>query len=158
MHEYRLSESSRSQSIKHHNNSMRLDDWVLCRIYKKKNLGRSMEIKEEDQSLSTETIASGDTIGSHELSQKFPRICSLSHLWEMEYMNATIPQIFGENSYMDQNVLITNNGNGNQGSTRQQQLGEVPYHHNQYGNGNGHNSMMMMNQPVYANPIFEFQS
>ncbi|KAG4116403.1 hypothetical protein ERO13_D12G167000v2 [Gossypium hirsutum] len=35
MHEYRLSDSHKQ--IKKHSGSMRLDDWVLCRIYKKKN-------------------------------------------------------------------------------------------------------------------------
>ncbi|MBA0585965.1 hypothetical protein Gorai_016722, partial [Gossypium raimondii] len=37
MHEYRLNDSRKQ--ITKQNGSMRLDDWVLCRIYKKKNSG-----------------------------------------------------------------------------------------------------------------------
>ncbi|KAL3840565.1 hypothetical protein ACJIZ3_025156 [Penstemon smallii] len=85
MHEYRLSES-RSQPTKQ-NGSMRLDDWVLCRIYKKKNLGRNFEQKVED---SCQIVAATDP--SHDEPQVpykiFPRTCSLTHLWEFDYMNS----------------------------------------------------------------------
>ncbi|KAI9111442.1 hypothetical protein K1719_017132 [Acacia pycnantha] len=55
MHEYRLVESRTSQANKHVG-TMRLDDWVLCRIYKKKNMvGKTiMEEKQEFPSSSTE--------------------------------------------------------------------------------------------------------
>ncbi|TKY60460.1 NAC domain-containing protein 2 [Spatholobus suberectus] len=36
MHEYRLANVDRSASKKNNNNNLRLDDWVLCRIYNKK--------------------------------------------------------------------------------------------------------------------------
>ncbi|GAB2280252.1 hypothetical protein Dimus_024934 [Dionaea muscipula] len=48
MHEYRLSDS-RAQPLRHQQqergspSSMRLDDWVLCRIYKKRHAGRTVE-------------------------------------------------------------------------------------------------------------------
>lgn len=147
MHEYRLSEP-RSQPNRQ-NGSMRLDDWVLCRIYKKKNLGKALDIKAEDQS--AETVTAADA-ASYEPQQtqlsKFPRICSLSHLWEMEYMG-TISQLLGENSYNNavydnQNIV---NSNGNHVS---RQLGEVP--HQFQGNQSG-----ILNQPVYVNPVYEFQ-
>ncbi|XP_027153866.1 NAC domain-containing protein 2-like [Coffea eugenioides] len=146
MHEYRLSEP-RSQPNKQ-NGSMRLDDWVLCRIYKKKNLGKALDIKAEDQS--TETLTTADAASCEpqqtQLS-KFPRICSLSHLWEMECMG-TISQLFGDNSYNavydNQNIV---NSNGNHVS---RQLGEVP--HQFQGNQSG-----ILNQPVYVHPVYEFQ-
>nr|DAD31305.1 TPA_asm: hypothetical protein HUJ06_010156 [Nelumbo nucifera] len=42
MHEYRLDGSNCRQPTKI-NGSMKLDDWVLCRIYKKRHLERSVE-------------------------------------------------------------------------------------------------------------------
>ncbi|KAF2298875.1 hypothetical protein GH714_028497 [Hevea brasiliensis] len=45
MHEYRLNDSRKQ--VKQQNGSMRLDDWVLCRIYKKRNIGRNLEEKVE---------------------------------------------------------------------------------------------------------------
>ncbi|KAF8370179.1 hypothetical protein HHK36_003735 [Tetracentron sinense] len=53
MHEYRLTDNT--NSTKHpgidmaaKKNSLRLDDWVLCRIYKKNNSQRSIERETED--------------------------------------------------------------------------------------------------------------
>ncbi|KAG2310007.1 hypothetical protein Bca52824_021564 [Brassica carinata] len=40
MHEYRLANVDRSASV-HKKNNLRLDDWVLCRIYKRKGPWRS---------------------------------------------------------------------------------------------------------------------
>ncbi|PHT33866.1 NAC transcription factor [Capsicum baccatum] len=66
MHEYRLSES-KSQTTKH-SGSMRLDDWVLCRIYKKKNLGKTMEMmKVEGEEDVVESHHQIDATGSLEL-------------------------------------------------------------------------------------------
>ncbi|GAA0158159.1 DNA-binding transcription factor [Lithospermum erythrorhizon] len=45
MHEYRLANVDRSASKKKNSNNLRLDDWVLCRIYNKKG---SMEIYSND--------------------------------------------------------------------------------------------------------------
>lgn len=134
-----------------------LDDWVLCRIYKKKNLGKlSMDIKVEDQS--QETLVANELVTSHDDEQqqqtfKFPRPCSLSHLWEMDYMGS-IPQIFGENSIFDQqNMFMLNNNNNNNGNVNTpRQLGDQM--------GNQYSEAMVRfqgNQPVYVNPVFEFQ-
>ncbi|KAL3511105.1 hypothetical protein ACH5RR_030506 [Cinchona calisaya] len=147
MHEYRLSES-RSQPNKQ-NGSMRLDDWVLCRIYKKKNnLGKAVEIKaEDDQSAEIVTTSADHDATHHELQTqaalKFPRICSLTHLWEMDYMG-TISQLYGENPYnnnaiYDNQIIVSSNGNH-----VPRQLGEVP-------------QQFQGNQPVYVHPVFEFQ-
>ncbi|KAH0671111.1 hypothetical protein KY290_024164 [Solanum tuberosum] len=57
MHEYRLSDS-KSQTYSKQSGSMRLDDWVLCRIYKKKNLGKTIEMmKVEEEELEAQNVA-----------------------------------------------------------------------------------------------------
>lgn len=71
---------------------IQLDDWVLCRIYKKKNITRAPEQRVEDHSLIQPVI--GNDVTEH----KFPRTCSLTHLWEYEYM-ASISQLLDENAY-----------------------------------------------------------
>ena len=115
-------------------------DWVLCRIYKKKNFGKALDIKAEDQSTETVTTADAASCEPQQIQlSKFPRICSLSHLWEME-CTGTISQLFGDNSYnavCDNQNIVNSNGNhvsrqlGEvlhqfQGNHVSRQLGEVP--------------------------------
>jgi hypothetical protein len=58
MHEYRLTNSykSNNNNSTKQKHSMRLDDWVLCRIYKKhnQNLDSSQEVREEEEQSVTE--------------------------------------------------------------------------------------------------------
>ncbi|KAK8526045.1 hypothetical protein V6N13_017113 [Hibiscus sabdariffa] len=101
MHEYRLS-NSRVQ-ISKQNGSMRLDDWVLCRIYKKKNSGggRVLEQKGEEESKTQTEMMQNWNDGGESLSQqvlKFPRTSSVSHLLEMDYMGP-VSQLFAENTF-----------------------------------------------------------
>ncbi|KAJ8564670.1 hypothetical protein K7X08_001130 [Anisodus acutangulus] len=153
MHEYRLSES-RSQPTRP-NGSMRLDDWVLCRIYKKKSLGRAMKMmKVEQDTQQPEIISAIDpvevvaaTTGQQTL--KLPRTCSLSHLLEMDYFGS-ISQLFDDNSYngISQNTLMTNvNGNVPQ-AMEKFQIGKVSHQNNS-------NSFLF--QPIFVNPAFQFQ-
>ncbi|KAL2519355.1 NAC transcription factor 29 [Abeliophyllum distichum] len=112
MHEYRLSES-RSQPNKQ-NGSMRLDDWVLCRIYKKKNLGKAVEPKVENPIAQNVTLNNA-TSEQQEQASKFPRTCSLTHLWEFGYMGS-ISHLLNENSLnnnmpFDNQNTMSNNGN-----------------------------------------------
>ncbi|KAK7405208.1 hypothetical protein VNO78_06407 [Psophocarpus tetragonolobus] len=56
MHEYRLAETKPTNKppgcdLGHKKNSLRLDDWVLCRIYKKGNTQRSHVDHERDDSM-----------------------------------------------------------------------------------------------------------
>ncbi|QCD87036.1 hypothetical protein DEO72_LG3g1567 [Vigna unguiculata] len=56
MHEYRLAETKPNNrppgcDLGHKKNSLRLDDWVLCRIYKKGNTQRSAMEHERDDSM-----------------------------------------------------------------------------------------------------------
>ncbi|KAL8550282.1 hypothetical protein ACS0TY_008922 [Phlomoides rotata] len=92
MHEYRLSDS-RSYPNRQ-NGSMRLDDWVLCRIYKKKNPTRQPELKIEDSFTQVSPAADFTEPQTH----KFPRTCSLTHLWEFDYMSS-ISQLMDDNAY-----------------------------------------------------------
>ncbi|OAY70955.1 NAC domain-containing protein 68 [Ananas comosus] len=50
MHEYRLADTSRSPNKK---GSLRLDDWVLCRLYNKKNSWEKMQSQKEEASMMT---------------------------------------------------------------------------------------------------------
>ncbi|KAK2969033.1 hypothetical protein RJ640_007898 [Escallonia rubra] len=105
MHEYRLSES-RAQPTKQHG-SMRLDDWVLCRIYKKKSTGRALEAKTEN--FQAQASNSNDDDGASDpRTMKFPRTFSISNLWELECLGS-ISQLLGDTSY--------NSTYGNQNAT-----------------------------------------
>ncbi|XP_020254522.1 LOW QUALITY PROTEIN: NAC domain-containing protein 68-like [Asparagus officinalis] len=55
MHEYRLADTNRSANKK---GSLRLDDWVLCRLYNKKNNWEKMQKQKEQSSSFGETIDS----------------------------------------------------------------------------------------------------
>ncbi|XP_009606198.1 NAC domain-containing protein 1-like [Nicotiana tomentosiformis] len=164
MHEYRLNES-RSQPNKQ-SGSMRLDDWVLCRIYKKKNLGKTMEMmkaEEEEESeaqieITNNDIEVGATTSGPQTS-KLPRNCSLSHLLELDYFGS-IPQLLGDNSYHtsfdnDQSYTLMNNVNTNVvHQMEKSQLGEVSH---QYNSQNNNYNIFFNQQPVFVNPAFQFQ-
>ncbi|XP_044473952.1 NAC transcription factor 56-like [Mangifera indica] len=56
MHEYRLADNKVNYKphgcdLGNKKNSLRLDDWVLCRIYKKNNTTRSMETHDKEESM-----------------------------------------------------------------------------------------------------------
>ncbi|KAL2903991.1 NAC transcription factor 29 [Bienertia sinuspersici] len=107
MHEYRLTES-RHQPIKQHG-SMRLDDWVLCRIYKKRQVARAEETI-EDSLLAQGQISIGgggtsDVSSNQNQNQnqnlqatmKFPRTQSLSYLLDLDYLGP-IAHLLNDNS------------------------------------------------------------
>ncbi|KAF3523926.1 hypothetical protein HID58_072364 [Brassica napus] len=94
MHEYRLHDSRKaSTKLK---GSMRLDEWVLCRIYKKRGARKLLDEKEGsmDDVQIDETLAAvtneAERRNEEEImmmtSTKLPRTCSLAHLLEMDYM------------------------------------------------------------------------
>jgi hypothetical protein len=94
MHEYRLI-GSRKQANRQIG-SMRLDDWVLCRIYKKKNMTKSLETN-EDYTTNQMNMTQTNNDSEQELV-KFPRTCSLTNLLEMDYLGP-ISQILSDGSY-----------------------------------------------------------
>ncbi|CAA0828661.1 NAC transcription factor 29 [Striga hermonthica] len=137
MHEYRMSES-RSQPYKQ-SGSMRLDDWVLCRIYKKKNLARATHdglIPVED-TLKAQIVKTSDQsalIEPPQHNKSFPRISSLTHLWEFDYMGS-ISNLLNDASYNNNNnnapfgnqeTVIDSNGTINFSETEnnENQLGQ----------------------------------
>nr|QTV99351.1 NAC transcription factor [Lilium hybrid cultivar] len=72
MHEYRLAEANNSncyRPMKLRDSSMRLDDWVLCRIYKKTN---SQSVEQPEDSTSTEDgyISSSQTFNMNPPAQE----------------------------------------------------------------------------------------
>ncbi|KAI3730752.1 hypothetical protein L1987_61928 [Smallanthus sonchifolius] len=102
MHEYRLNES-RSQPTKKIG-SMRLDDWVLCRIYKKKSIGRPLEQKEENTN--TQNAPRDDNNTMEIQSVKIPRTFSLAHLWELESLDSISHLLDDHDTNYDNNTGI----------------------------------------------------
>ncbi|KAM3304246.1 NAC domain-containing protein 1 [Capsicum chacoense] len=166
MHEYRLSES-KSQTTKH-SGSMRLDDWVLCRIYKKKNLGKTMEmmkvegekdVVESHHQIVSTTNNSIEVIGGPQ-TMKLPRICSLSHLLELDYFGS-IPQLLGDNnSYDHDDQIYTMNNIVNNTNMEKFQLGDQVSSQQQNANNitsNNCNIYFNYQQPLFVNPAFQFQ-
>nr|AOC59206.1 NAC transcription factor 20 [Haloxylon ammodendron] len=109
MHEYRLTES-KHQPIKPHG-SMRLDDWVLCRIYKKRHVARTEEITEESGSSQGQiSMGISNDVSSNQNQQatmKFPRTQSLSYLLDLDYLGPIAHLLNDNNSSFD---LQTNMG------------------------------------------------
>lgn len=84
MHEYRLTDSGTS-TTGHRKGSMRLDDWVLCRIYKKKNTNpRLAAAKERDEPEMEDVLA---TLPDIDQDQKpaIPKVASFTGLLDGEY-------------------------------------------------------------------------
>ncbi|KAL8150157.1 hypothetical protein V2J09_019965 [Rumex salicifolius] len=115
MHEYRLNDSSKAHHQIRPLGSMRvpvknpknilnmLDDWVLCRIYRKKNARRTLDLKEEGRledleidNANMNVMSSSTTIiknencdlGEHQV-MKFPRTFSLADLVELDCLGPT---------------------------------------------------------------------
>ncbi|KAL9325154.1 hypothetical protein ACSQ67_005799 [Phaseolus vulgaris] len=107
MHEYRLIGSRRQTNRQM--GSMRLDDWVLCRIYKKKNVGKSLEAK-EDYPIAQINLTPPNNGTEHEVV-KFPRTSSLTHLLDMDYLGP-ISHILSDASYTSTFDFQLNTVNG----------------------------------------------
>ncbi|XP_043723385.1 NAC transcription factor 29-like [Telopea speciosissima] len=150
MHEYRLGDSNRRP--KKLVGSMRLDDWVLCRIYKKRHLNRVEEQKEEDHQ--EQATHENTTTTTHEMnSEGLARTFSLAQLMDVDYLS--LSQLLSENnpllcsSTTSEFQINTGNNNGN----------EMGYH---FGNSTrliqGNQNISLFNQAIqHVNPVFEFQ-
>ncbi|XP_054808479.1 LOW QUALITY PROTEIN: NAC domain-containing protein 2-like [Prosopis cineraria] len=106
MHEYRLLHSTTTQP-NNHLGSMRLDDWVLCRI-KKKNTGETIMEKEEFLSTANgKETATGNYYyyksEEQEMMKHVPRTCSIARLVGMDYYHqgssSSVSQIFSDQRY-----------------------------------------------------------
>lgn len=133
---------------------LQLDDWVLCRIYKKKNTARVSEDIPIVEDFQTKTLTAGDDDGTNDVQMMdFPRTSSISHLWELEYLGS-ISQLLNENysynsSYDHQNSMTTNAGLFE--PARTVELGDADSMKFQM-----NNQSSMLKQPVFVNPVFEF--
>lgn len=132
-----------------------LDDWVLCRIYKKRRIGRHLEEKiENPQTQLGFTVARNDA--SEQQMLKFPRTCSLSHLWEFDYMGPISQLLNPEtcNPNFDFQNIVGNDGTD---PVEKFQIGEMPLQYTESGkfyvNQGG-----ILNKPLFLNPmVSEFQ-
>lgn len=64
-----------------------LDDWVLCRIYKKKHMQKTLQQKEDYSSLqfNDSTIANNNEQERMNMNLNLTRSCSLTYLLDMNY-------------------------------------------------------------------------
>lgn len=119
-------------------------------------------MKVEEEELKTQNVSTNNTIevvGGPQ-TMKLPRICSLSHLLELDYFGS-IPQLLGDNllydddqSYTMNNVSNTNNNVekfqlGDQVSSQQQNTNNIT--------SNNCNIFFNYQQPLFVNPTFQFQ-
>ncbi|KAK4841224.1 hypothetical protein QYF36_001025 [Acer negundo] len=167
MHEYRLNVPRRQ--INKQDKSMRLDDWVLCRIYKKRQAVKVMDQKVEEETVfqigKTENII--DDSEHHQQQQqqmmKFPRTFSLTNLMEMDYLGP-ISQLLNDNNNTfnlthDINIIMGNNNAGPDHNVDKLQLGEMPHQYNtDFGKFQVNQSGLLNQQQVFLNPImYQFQ-
>ncbi|XP_059655827.1 NAC domain-containing protein 2-like [Cornus florida] len=161
MHEYRLSDS-RTQPSKR-NGSMRLDDWVLCRIYKKKSMVRAEQKIEEDSYAAQMVLPVAGVNAGDEQIMKFPRTMSLSQLWEFEKLGS-ISQLLSDNnafnsSSFDLQNTVNHAGMSHHGGISKIESGEVPYQqppHTDTAKFQANHSSVL-NQTIFMNPVFDFQ-
>lgn len=117
MHEYRLAEAHSSNTyrpMKFRETSMRLDDWVLCRIYKKSNT-QSPQVTDHDQdeSCSEEIYPSSN---QNEQQMNDPRLTKSFSLSEflIDNYNPNISNFYETMPGLaahDQSQLLLNGGN-----------------------------------------------
>ncbi|XP_020598312.1 NAC transcription factor 29-like [Phalaenopsis equestris] len=111
MHEYRLQNHTNSHSPFKPNKSMILDDWVLCRIYQKRQPRKNTE----DMGYIIATPAREESAAEtedFETAPKFPRSCSLAHLLEPDYC-----QLFGDSAMGSIDDLFSGCGEDDEGGT-----------------------------------------
>ncbi|XP_010931442.1 NAC domain-containing protein 2 [Elaeis guineensis] len=83
MHEYRLAQALNNNSfrpMKLRDSSMRLDDWVLCRIYKKNNYTLSTDPEQDDSAVEDVFMPSLTNTTPQNSPPKLPKSCSLTEL------------------------------------------------------------------------------
>ncbi|WVZ23362.1 hypothetical protein V8G54_001906 [Vigna mungo] len=103
MHEYRLAESKQSANRKI--GSMRLDDWVLCRIYKKKNIGKAEHKEAQPKVQMSDLVAENND--EQKMMMNLPRTWSLTYLLDMNYLGP----ILSDGPYCSSFDFQTSNAN-----------------------------------------------
>ncbi|KAM5567242.1 NAC domain-containing protein 1-like [Rosa sericea] len=151
MHEYRLSDSKRQASKQL--GSMRLDDWVLCRIYKKRHVNKAYldDPKLEDSSPQMEHFTAANDVKEEQVLN-FPRTFSISSFLDMDYLGP-ISQLLNDNPTYDLQNMLANNA-GLNGQTFQ--FGDqIPYQSADSARFQVMNqSSSTFNQPLFVNPAY----
>ncbi|XP_024192624.1 NAC domain-containing protein 1 [Rosa chinensis] len=150
MHEYRLSDSKRQASKQL--GSMRLDDWVLCRIYKKRHVNKAYldDPKLEDSSPQMEHFTAANDVKEEQVLN-FPRTFSLTSLLDMDYLGP-ISQLLNDNPTYDFHNMLANNA-GLNGQTFQ--FGDqIPYQSADSARFQVMNHSGTFNQPLFVNPAY----
>jgi len=133
-----------------------LDDWVLCRIYKKRHtIGHLEEKTENTVDAHLDVTPANDA--SEQQMMKFPRTCSLSHLLELEYLGSISQLLSGDtyNSNLDLQNLMSNAGTDH---VEKIQLGQMSLQHTDRGKFQGNLQGSTLNQPLFMNPtMYGFQ-
>ncbi|KAJ3684656.1 hypothetical protein LUZ61_013820 [Rhynchospora tenuis] len=117
MHEYRLAEAQSSNTyrpMKFRETSMRLDDWVLCRIYKKSNQqSPQMTDNDQEESGSEEVYPANYPTEPQMNDQRLTKSFSLSEFLVDNY-NPNMSNVYDNIPAMtalDQNQLLVHGGN-----------------------------------------------
>ncbi|XP_010258043.1 PREDICTED: NAC transcription factor 29-like [Nelumbo nucifera] len=153
MHEYRLDGSSRRPNKL--NGSMKLDDWVLCRIYKKKHLGRAVEQQKEEPSFQ-ETAETSLDASEQQQPLIFPRTCSLAHLLEVEYLS--ISHLLNDNSALNSPPIeFRTTDESNSHDVGILHSGDMDFQFPDPTSKFQVNQNTVLNQPIFINPLFDFQ-
>lgn len=158
MHEYRLNESRSLPNTKKIG-SMRLDDWVLCRIYKKKSTEKPLEQIEEDTNApnvsSDNNVTNNNTNNVMELqTMKIPRTFSLAHLWEFESLGSISHLLDDHNANYDNN---NNNGIMPQSSNLFDETRLRGPHYVKFEDNHQNGNYILNQQTSFYNPMLEFQ-
>lgn len=151
MHEYRLTDSRKQP--KKLLGSMRLDDWVLCRIYKKRHMAKVLDPKvEESLPAPIDVTLPNDAIDQN--MSKFPRPCSLTHLLDLEYLGP-ISQLLCDNSYNSNFDFQNFIGNAGTDNAERPQQGEIQYQQYLDSGKFQLNQGGIFSQPMFLNPVYD---
>lgn len=99
MHEYRLAEGVCASVHAHRKGSLRLDDWVLCRIYKKSTNAQRTGKERDSSSCVEEVLASLPEIGEPKLA--LPRLGSFTGFSEPDDNHFVEGLLTGENKSVE---------------------------------------------------------
>ena len=132
-----------------------LDDWVLCRIYKKKHIAKALEQKEDEPNGQINIVAAN--VENERQMMKLPRTYSITHLLDMDYLGP-ISQILQDGSYGSTFDFQINTANAEIDPFVRPQLVEMPNHYAaDSGKFQVKQSSSTVNQPIFMNQVYEHQ-
>lgn len=135
--------------------SFQLDDWVLCRIYKKRHMAKVLDPKvEESLPAPIDVTLPNDAIDQN--VSKFPRPCSLSHLLDLEYLGP-ISQLLCDNSHNSNFDFQNFIGNAGTDNAERPQQGEIQYQQYLDSGKFQLNQASIFSQPMFLNPVYDMR-